>query len=263
MIATTRVQARLPIICTTAAIAASALGAGIWMFRDDLAEILEPSAEPHYYLWAWRRAEDLSFIDPARVKVALWTGTIFVGDDDFHVEHRLNPITYPTQAEIVGVVRLEATGVPDDGIVAPLADAIIAASRPFRPVEHQVDFDARLSQRDFYRRLLDALRVRTGEAKLSITALASWCFYDDWVRALPVDAVVPMIYRMGPEGDAIRHTLYTEREFPAPVCAGNIGYSADEPLAPVDGLRRVFLFHPKPWTEHSFRAMIEKVENLP
>ena len=200
------------------------------MFRDDLARTLGLSAEPDYYLWAWRREEDLSFIDPARVKVALWTGTIFVDDDDFHIEHRANRITYPTQADIIGVVRLEATGVPDDGIVPRLADAIIAASRPFRPVEHQLDFDARLSQRDFYRRLLAALRNRTGDAGLSITALASWCFHDDWVRALPVDAVVPMIYRMGPDGDAIRHTLYTERAFPAPVCDGNIGYSADEPL---------------------------------
>lgn len=237
--------------------------AGIWGFHDDVAQAIDSWSEPDYYLWAWRREEDLSFIDTARVKVALWTGTIFVGDDDFYIEHRANRITYPTGAEIVGVVRLEATGIPSDSIVPRLADAIVAASRPFRPVEHQLDFDARLSQRDFYRRLLDALRVRTGEAKLSITALASWCFYDDWVHALPVDAVVPMIYRMGPEGDAIRHTLYTERAFPAPVCAGNIGYSADEPLAPVDGLRRVFLFHPEPWTEHSFRAMIQKVENLP
>ena len=239
------------------------VGVCIWAFHDDIAQEIDSWSETDYYLWAWRREEDLSFIDPARVKVALWTGTIFIKDDEFAVEHRANPITYPTEAEIVGVVRLEATSVPDDSIVPRLADAIIAASRPFRPVEHQLDFDARLSQRDFYRRLLDALRVRTGEAKLSITALASWCFYDDWVRALPVDAVVPMIYRMGPDGDAIRHVLYTERAFPAPVCDGNIGYSADEPLAPVDGLRRVFLFHPKPWTEDSFHAMIEKVENLP
>ena len=264
MVATHHTPARRRVLfASTATAAACALGAGIWVFRDDLAWAIVPSVEPDYYLWAWRREEDLSFIDPARVKVALWTGTIFLGDDTFAVENRANRITYPTQAQIVGVVRLEAEGVPDNDMIPRLADAIIAASRPFGPVEHQIDFDARLSQRDFYRRLLTELRRRTEDVGLSITALASWCFYDDWVRVLPVDAVVPMIYRMGPDGDAIRHTLHTERAFPAPVCDGNVGYSADEPLAPVDGLRRVFLFHPKPWTERRFRDMIQSVENLP
>ena len=239
-----------------------AVATGLYAFRDEVATAFDVSAEPDYYLWAWRREEDLSFIDPDRVKVALWTATITLLDDDFAVEYRTNKVTYPSEAEIVGVVRLEATGTPDDDIVPPLADAIIGASRPFRPVEHQVDFDARVSQRDFYRRLLEELRLRTEDARLSITALASWCFSDNWTDALPVDDVVPMIYRMGRDGDVIRHALHTQRAFPARVCAGNIGYSADEPLAPVDDLRRVFLFHPEPWSEARFITLMREVEAL-
>ena len=234
----------------------------MYALRDQEAGALGHAVEPEYYVWAWRREEDLSFIDPSRVKVALWTATINLDRDAFIVEHRTNKVTYPTDAEVAGVVRLEATGVPDDATVPHLADAIIDASRPFRPVEHQVDFDARLSQRPFYRHLLEELRVRTGGVRLSITALASWCFHDDWTEGLPVDAVVPMIYRMGRDGDTIRHTLHVEREFPNPICAGNIGYSADEPLAPVDGLRRVFLFHPEPWSEIRFITLVRQVEAL-
>ena len=174
------------------------------------------------------REEDLSFIDPRRVKVAVWTATIHVDRDGFVVERRTNRVTYPSEAEVVGVVRLNVTGVPDDAAVPRLADAIIGTRRPFRPVEHQVDFDARLSQRAFYRRLLEQLRVRTGGTRLSIAALASWCFHDDWTRGLPVDAVVPMLYRMGRDGDVIRHTLHAERAFPNPACAGQVRYSADE-----------------------------------
>lgn len=221
-----------------------------------------PAIEPDYYLWAWRREEDLSFIDPRRVKVALWTATVTLAGDNFTVAHRTNKVTYPTPASVVGVVRLEATGVPDAATVPSLADAIIDASRPFRPIEHQVDFDARLSQRGFYRHLLEELRERAAGARLSITALASWCFHDDWTEGLPVDAAVPMIYRMGPDGDVIRHALFAERKFPNPICAGNVGYSADEPLAPVDHLRRVFLFHPKPWSEARFRKLAGQVEAL-
>ena len=245
-----------------AVVLVAALAAGTWAFRDDLRRAAGLSAAPDYYLWAWRREEDLSFIDTDRVKVAAWTATITLLEEGFAVEHRMNKITYPSDAEIVAVVRLEADGVADDATVAQLADAIISATRPFRPVEHQIDFDARVSQRDFYRRLLEQLRTRIGDAALSITALASWCFHDDWAGDLPVDAVVPMIYRMGPDGDVIRAALFAEPTFPAPICAGNIGYSTDEPLAPVDGLRRVFLFHPKPWSEHRFTSFVREVEAL-
>ena len=251
------------IIVGSACIVAAAVATGLHALRDDVTTALDPAVEPEYYLWAWRREEDLSFIDSSRVKVALWTATIHVDGDDVIVERRTNKITYPVGAEIVGVVRLEASGVPDDAMAPRLADAIIAASRPFRPVEHQVDFDARSSHRNFYQRLLQELRARTGAARLSITALASWCFDDNWTEGLPVDAVVPMIYRMGRDGDGIRHALYAERAFPNPICAGNVGYSSDEPLAPVDGLRRVFLFRPEPWSQTGFDELVQRVEALP
>ena len=222
-----------------------ATGLSLYALPDEAADSRNPRLEPEHYLWTWRREEDLSFIDPQQVKVAVWTATIHVDRDGLVVERRTNRITYPSEAEVVGVVRLEVTGVPDAATVPGLADAIIAASRPFHPVEHQVDFDARLSQRPFYRRLLEELRARTGNARLSIAALASWCFYDDWIRGLPVDVVVPMLYRMGREGDIIRHALHTGREFPNPACAGQVGYSADEPVAPVGGLRRVFPVSPQ------------------
>ena len=114
-----------------------------------------------------------SFIDPRQVKVAVWAATIHVDGDGFVVERRTNRAAYPSDAEVVGVVRLEVAGVPTDATVPRLADAIVGASRPFGPVEHQVHFDARLSQPTFYRRLLEALRERTGGARLSIAALTS------------------------------------------------------------------------------------------
>lgn len=249
-------------VCGLACIVTAIVATGLFTPWGQVAGVFDQTAEPDYYLWAWRREEDLSFIDPKRDKVALWTATINLDHDDFAIQYRTNKVTYPSEAEITSVVRLEAVGVPGAATTARLADAIVAVGHPFGPVEHQVDFDARLSQRDFYRRLLEELRVRTGGARLSITALASWCFHDDWTEGLPVDAVVPMIYRMGPEGGIIRHTLYAERKFPNPICAGNVGYSSDEPLAPVDNLSRVFLFVPEPWTEPQFTKLVQQVEAL-
>ena len=255
-------QRTLWFVCGLACVVTATGATALFAPWDQIAGRFDQAAEPDYYLWAWRREEDLSFIDPNRVKVALWTATIFLDHDDFHVEYRTNKVTYPSEAEITSVVRLEAVGVPGAATTARLADEIIGVGRPFGPVEHQLDFDARLSQRDFYRHLLEELRVRTGGARLSITALASWCFHDNWTEGLPVDAVVPMIYRMGRDGGVILHTLYAEREFPNPICAGNVGYSSDEPLAPVDGLSRVFLFLPEPWTELQFNKLVQQVEAL-
>ena len=220
------------------------------------------SPAPDYYLWAWRREENIDFIDPDKVKAAIWIATITLRDGRMAVERRANSVTYPTGTEVVAVVRLEVAGTHDAATAEKVSEAVFRVGEPLNPVEYQIDFDAGVSQRAFYRRLLGEIRQRIGGARLSMTALASWCFHDDWMDALPVDAVVPMIYRMGPHGDFIRRKLFAEREFPSPLCRRDIGYSADEPMAPVDGLRRIFLFHPEPWSEERFADLLERVSRV-
>ncbi len=235
------------------------LAAGLRNTGDNAAKA---SIEPDYYLWAWRRTEDLSFAQSARIKAAIWTGTIHWQQEQLTVDHRLNPVTYPSGMEVVAVARLEITGVPDSAATAEIAQVLWQLGKSFNPIEYQVDFDARRSQRDFYRRLLDELHKRVDPTPLSITALASWCFHDSWIEELPIDSAVPMIYRMGPEGHNIRRKLQQDRQFPAAICHGNVGYSSDEPLAPVDGLERIFLFHPQPWNEERFANLLEQTAQL-
>ena len=224
------------------------------------------SPTPAYYLWAWRRTEDLSFVNSSAiagtVKGAIWTGTVRWEDGRMTVIPRLNPVTYPSGMEIVAVTRLEIAGIPTLSTAAEMAEILVQTGSPFNPAEYQIDFDARLSQRVFYRQLLRALRGRIGDTALSIAALASWCFHDAWIDTLPIDAAVPMIYRMGPDTDYIRTTLFAKRKFPAPICHGNIGYSADEPLAPIDRLERVFLFHPQPWTQERLAHFQGRIRGL-
>ena len=257
------VKRRASYLCVLTLILAGAAAISIARFNQDTVQNQGSSPiSPDYYLWAWRRTEDLSFIDSDRIKAAIWTGTIHWDRNRLLVDYRLNPITYPASTDVVAVSRLEITGIPDHEATAEIARALVELGTTFDPVEYQIDFDARRSQRSFYARLLDEVRGRIGNTALSITALASWCFHDAWIEGLPVDAVVPMIYRMGPEGDSIRERLVRDRRFPAAICRGNIGYSSDEPLAPVDGLERVFLFHPRPWNESRLAEMIEKTARL-
>jgi hypothetical protein len=111
----------------------------------------------------------------------------------------------------------------------------------------QVDFDARLSQRPFYSLVLTALRRQLPvHVPLSITALASWCAYDDWIGDLPVDEAVPMYFRMGPDHPATDSPgwSYPVRE---PLCRGRAGVSMDEAWPKLGTGTRLYVFHRGAW----------------
>ena len=108
--------------------------------------------------------------------------------------------------------------------------------------------------------LVRELRKLVGEKALSITALASWCLSDNWIATLPIDAAVHMVYRLGPNRESIRAKLRSDRRFAEPMCAGNVGYSAHEEVVWLEGLERVFLFHPLPWTPERFRTFVDRLE---
>ena len=60
-----------------------------------------------------------------------------------------------------------------------------ARASPASPL-FRYDFDATRSQRPFYRDLLVDLRSQMpADLPLSITALASWCSFDDWLADFP------------------------------------------------------------------------------
>lgn len=113
----------------------------------------------------------------------------------------------------------------------------------------QVDFDAVVSERGFYRRLLELLRKDLpAEMPLSITSLASWCVGDRWFGELPVDEVVPMAFEMGTDEQKIRAFLKDGNDWTSPVCRESYGLLAgDDLLDSVDGSRRIYFFKRSAW----------------
>ena len=141
------------------------------------------------------------------------------------------------------------------GLPAPVSLAAAIAEMVHQPGIRalQIDYDARLSERPFYRDLIDRVRERLpAEFPLSITALASWCDADGWIAALPVREAVPMLFRMGPDryrpGDPFR----------VPLCRSSVGVSMDEPLSRLPRGRRVFIFHPGPWSERDYKNALQE-----
>jgi hypothetical protein len=112
-----------------------------------------------------------------------------------------------------------------------------------------------------YRALLLEIRQRLGlEVPISITALASWCFDDNWISTLPVDEAVPMLFRMGAGTPDVVGRLTTGRDFHAPVCQGSLGISTDEPWASLPSGRRLYVFPSRSWTSQTELAFLAEVD---
>jgi len=222
----------------------------------------EPTPPP-IMVWAWERPEDLSFVDPREVGVAFLSRTIHIRSEGVHVCPRLQPLRVPEGAYLTAVVRIETERkkpLRDTSELRPqMTSAIIEAVKMRGVSALQIDFDAKVSERAFYRALLqDMRRLLPKSIALSITALASWCLHDDWLSGLPVDEVVPMLFRVGPDRDQVFFHLEKGGDF-APICRRSIGISTDEGRPRLPPGRRLYLFHPGPWSEGALRKIMSEV----
>ena len=207
---------------------------------------------PHVFLWAWERPENLEFLDPHSAGVAFLARTVCLRDGSVSVRPRLQPLRYRPGTVLIAVVRVEPRDPnlpPADAAATAIAEA--AAIPDVRAL--QVDFDATLSERAYYRELLGDVRRRIPPSMpLSITALTSWCESDGWIAGLPVAEAVPMLFRMG-RGER------PARTFRPALCQSSAGVSIDEPLREPPAAARLYIFNPRPWTESTYRAALREV----
>ena len=210
---------------------------------------------PNVVLWAWERPEDLRFIDPQKAGIAFLAATAEIRPDGSIVfRPRTQRLQLPEGAAAIAVVRIES---PEQHAV-PRAEPVlyglkqIAATPNVRGL--QIDYDARLSERAFYKTVLQALRSVTLKP-VGITALVSWCSGDRWLDGEPIGEAVPMFFRMG------RNESRNMRVESA-VCRGAIGISTDEAWPDVrpDRKTRIYLFNPRAWTQADYAAALRRVE---
>jgi hypothetical protein len=216
---------------------------------------------PRVVLWAWERRENLTFINPSQIAVAYLDRTLELSGNTVVVRPRFEPLTVPARAILIPVARIEIDRRSPPSLSRAqrmeAARIIAAMSAPSLPPEIQIDFDVTRSQRAFYRDLLIAVRERLPESTaLSITALASWCMDDDWMSGLPVDEIVPMVYRMGPDAPEIISDLHSKRDFAPAVARLSVGLSTDEQFAGLGAGKRIYLFSPRPWAPAEVRHAI-------
>ncbi len=239
--------------------------ASAWIPHNLSAAQVRLAQFPKIILWAWERPADLHYINPSEVGVDFLAETVHVGGDKVVIRPRLQPLKVPPGTFLIATVRIETnqtTRPPGPPVfsAAQRAQTVSAIARLGRMPSVQavqIDFDATVSERAFYRDLLNDMRRELPDsAALSITALASWCEGDNWLGGLPIDEAVPMLFRMGPDRREILGELRDGHKFAAAICNQSIGISTDEPLSVrLDG-QRVYIFRPDIWSQESVRAAV-------
>lgn len=248
------------------------LGVGLlFLHSDNLSSIrLQYSRMrhlPRVTVWAWERREDLREIDPATTAVAWLDRTIVLDGAGLTVEPRRQPLLLPASTALsrIPVIRIETRNSPElsDASAKAAAQAILQASSP-HIAALQIDFDARRSEREWYREVL--LHVRSAlpaDIPLSITALASWCSYDnEWLHSLPIDEAVPMLFRMEPDrrrAAALGQLGSPELAIREPLCSVSVGISTHERWPEQLASKRIYIFPDAGWHHDNVKETVRQL----
>lgn len=223
---------------------------------------------PPIILWAWDRPEDLRFLTSSRHGVAFLAQTLVLKSDEVVHKPRRQPLKLSTATRTIAVTRIESlktTGERpslSDSQRTRLAKLIYDTLKLPAVWAVQIDFDAVTSERAFYRSLLEELRSKLpDDTPLSITALASFCVGDRWIKELPVDEAIPMAFRMGTDSKKIKSLIAEGHDFRGDLCQRSYGIALDEPLKlHFDSARRVYAFNSRSWTPEDLQLLEEQLQ---
>ena len=221
---------------------------------------------PRIVLWAWERPEDLAFLNPQRFGVAFLAQTLTLKNGEVVYSPRHQPLKLPPGVKLIAVTRIESEKITREHVdlTDDLRKQLVQHIRKTLQLNNvsaiQVDFDAATSERTFYSQLLlDLRRDLPDNVPLSMTALASFCVGDRWLKDLPVDEAVPMVFRMGTDSDRIKNLLTSGGDFRDALCRRSYGVALDEPVSTsFDKQRRVYVFNAKSWTAADVSVLEER-----
>jgi hypothetical protein len=214
-------------------------------------------------VWAWERPEDLRFLG-SEAEIAFQSGFVEISGGGVRARGRRFPLKVARAPETLLVhVQIDHRSPlkwsPE--LRERVSGAVLhyAEAAPVRRV--QLDFEVRQSERQVLADVLTDLRRGLPRGTLlSMTALASWCAHEDWIGTLPVDEIVPMLFRMERNGENIKKQLANGQDFRNHHCRAALGISTDSPILRAPPGRRVYLFNPHSWNEAEFRQIRRAVE---
>lgn len=214
---------------------------------------------PKVYLWAWERPEDFSFLNKSsNVAVVFYAGDVVVKDGKATTTLRRNPLFIPDGIKSFPLIRIDSFDSPDNLIanIDKISDFIVKICSSFK--ECQIDFEARISEYDFYLKLMDKIRVTLPNKEISVTALASWCDDKSFLDSFPANIAIPMLYRMGKDSDAIKRGEVGSWFLSNSKCSDTIALSTDEldfDHSRYSKGKSIYIFNPESWSEDTYKKV--------
>jgi hypothetical protein len=208
---------------------------------------------PQKFIWAWERPEDLRFLDPKEFGVAFLAQTLFVTGDGIDPKPRHPPLEVNPRTYLIAVTRIETNKASHPALSEDQRRRIVSVVKATLDLPDvkaiQIDFDAVVSERAFYRTMMHDLKKELpANVPLTMTSLASWCTGDAWFNDFPVDEAVPMVFQMRADEEKIKTFLRNGNDWNEPLCRGSYGISIDDPLnVPLKPNRRTYYFKNGPW----------------
>lgn len=216
---------------------------------------------PPLMLWAWEAPQDLRTIDVNKTGVALLALTIAFHQSKIVYYLRKQPLYIPPDTYLIAVIHI--SNLPKNMLMSNelaqyWAIQITKAYKKRAYNELQIDFDAVPSQQRFYQKLLIALRKELGEQTIiSITALASWCTNDRWLRNanLPINYVVPMFFSLDTnQTRRARFIKSFDSHQLATYCHGPIGLTTNHDWdVPIQTRQTVFIYNTGSWSQNTLQ----------
>lgn len=232
---------------------------------DDLENKLNAEI-PKIILWAWERPEDLRFLDTKKYGVAFLAETLELQNDEVVFRPRRQPLKVSPNTFLIAVTRIETDKFNRPSLSEAQKSEIVSDVKKTLDSPNvkavQIDFDALVSERNFYKSLIrDLKKELPANTILTMTALASWCASDNWFGDLPVDEAVPMAFQMGADDQAIRRFLADGKDWNEPLCRNSYGIGLNEPLK-IDFKpnRRFYLFNSRSWKAEDLSHLPEGVK---
>jgi hypothetical protein len=220
---------------------------------------------PKFILWTWERPEDLRFLDARKYGAAFLAQTLTLRHDIVLPNLRRQPLLVGTDVYLIAVTRIETDKKQRPNLSDMQKEEIITFIKQTATLPNvkavQIDFDVLVSERAFYKNLVFNLKKNLPEnTPLTITALASWCAFDNWFADFPIEEAVPMAFRMGVDDQRIRRFLRDGGDWREPLCRKSYGIATDELLKmEFKRDRKIFIFNSRAWREEDLQNLSEGV----
>lgn len=222
-------------------------------------------------IWSWREDDHLDFLAAKTNRVAYHAKTIMLGESGAGISYARKNLKHQIANYSIPVYRIEKAFPDKPASKSSFNDALSIIKVSYeagRFREIQIDFDCPAQDRQAYLNFLSSLKSSLSDrTTLSITALASWCFTDRWLKDCAGDESVGMFFSMGSGSAKILQELKkTGADSGAPGFKSvgiSLGQGTTNKLLRESGVfkraHRIFLFSPLAWTKSKYNALTAEV----